>query len=137
MRDPTNDTHATGSQFSRPYLQLRVANSSRSELGSSRVQLERSFNQHRHITWNEAWSAESKREQARLTACLEIPTAGPIRLLVDNIAREFRKAKPERFAASAGLRLDALQAQPRATTSEKSFSRKRVKIAKFRKVKTR
>ena len=52
-----------------------------------------SHRQSRHISWNEAWSEENQRERARLAACLEIPTAGPVKLFVANVARELPRIK--------------------------------------------
>jgi hypothetical protein len=52
-----------------------------------------SHKQHRHVSWNDAWLAEKQREQSRLTACRDIPTAGPVKLFVANVAREIPRIK--------------------------------------------
>jgi hypothetical protein len=52
-----------------------------------------SHKQQRHVSWNDAWSAEKQRERVRLAACREIPTAGPVRLFLANVARELPRIK--------------------------------------------
>jgi len=50
-----------------------------------------------HFTWDQAWRAESEREQARLSSCNDIPTAGPFTLFAANVARELPKIKARAF----------------------------------------
>jgi hypothetical protein len=86
MNDEAQRSHRWNFDLNGPHSgsQDGDLNSTRSE-----VRLEPISKRRNHTSWSEAWRAENERERARLLACNEISSVGPLTLFAVNIARGF------------------------------------------------
>jgi hypothetical protein len=74
-----------------------------------------------HFTWDQAWRAESEREKARLACCNEVPTAGPVKLFVANVAKELPHMRARAFRYLAWMSFSQRQ--------DRNIPRKRIPAA--------
>jgi hypothetical protein len=98
MDNRINHSRLASFNLHRPYSSIHAKDWPAQELNSTlEARCDKPLKGYHHISWKEAWVAENERERARLFACNEIPTAGPIELFAANVARELPKLKARAF----------------------------------------